>query len=293
MGNTKIERKKDLSVETLRGAAIIFVVMGHVIGSTSAEGMQVKDDSFLRHLYYTFEYLRMPLFTVISGWVYALHPASLINLKSFFEKKVRRIILPLIYVGASYFILQYITPGTNNKGNLMDIWKILVFPYTLYWYLPSLFLVFMVISILDAYQRISSFTNWLITFGLGMLLVLFREYIIPESWPNYFSFKGAIYLFPFFLIGIGIIRFKEVFTNRYLLTILLIILIVSLTFQQLAWYNIIEYNLSKRSGVGLLIGLSGTILLFRLHWKVKWLIWIGSFAYTITFSMLLEPQAAE
>ena len=163
----------------------------------------------------------------------------------------------------------------------MNIWKILIFPYTLYWYLPSLFLVFMLISVLDAYHKIASFTNWLITFGLAMLLVFFRDYIILESWPNYFGYKGAIYLFPFFLIGVGIVRFKEVFSNRFLLIILLIILVAGLTFQQLAWFDILDYNLSKRSSVGLLIGLAGTILLFRLHWKVKWLIWIGSYAYTI------------
>jgi peptidoglycan/LPS O-acetylase OafA/YrhL len=281
MDNPKIVRKKDMSVETLRGAAIILVVMGHVIGSTAEGGMQVAEDSFLRHLYFTFEYLRMPLFTVISGWVYALHPAALTDLKSFFIKKVRRIILPLIFVGASYFILQYLIPGTNKKGNLADIWQILVFPYTLYWYLPSLFLVFMVISVVDAYQKMSSFTGWLVVFILALLLLLFRDYLIPESWPNYFSYKGAIYLLPFFIIGIGIKRFKEIFTNRYLLISLLIILVVSLTLQQLAWYKIIGFNLSKSGGIGLLIGLAGTILLFRVHLQAKWLIWIGGYAYTI------------
>jgi fucose 4-O-acetylase-like acetyltransferase len=144
------KKEKDLSVETLRGAAIILVVIGHVIGSGSDGGMQVKDDSFLRHFYYTFEYLRMPLFTVISGWVYALHPASLKFLDDFIIKKVRRILLPMIFVGASYFLLQFLVPGTNKKGDLTEIWKILVFPYTLFWYLPSLFLVFLVTSIIDS-----------------------------------------------------------------------------------------------------------------------------------------------
>jgi peptidoglycan/LPS O-acetylase OafA/YrhL len=277
----EIERKKDLSVETLRGAAIILVVMGHVIGSSAEGGMQVKDDSFLRHLYFTFEYLRMPLFTVISGWVYALHPASVSSLKSFFVKKVRRILLPMIFVGASYFLLQYMIPGTNNKGNLSDIWQILVFPYTLYWYLPSLFLVFILVSFLDAYKGISSFAGWAVAFSLALLFLIFRDYFISESSPNFFSYKGATYLLPFFLIGIGIIRYKEVFSNRYLLSVLLVLLIIGLTFQQFSWYGILDYNLSKRGGAGLLIGLTGTILLFRLRWRVKWLIWVGGYAYTI------------
>ena len=71
-----VKLNKNLQVETLRGFAIVPVVMGHVIGSASDGGMKVSEDSFLRYLYFTFEYLRMPLFTVISGWVYALRPSS-------------------------------------------------------------------------------------------------------------------------------------------------------------------------------------------------------------------------
>ena len=37
--------------------------------------------------------------------------------------------------------------------------------------------------------------------------------VIPQEFPNYFGFKGAIYLFPFFVIGIGIKRFKQQLSN--------------------------------------------------------------------------------
>src|SRR6056297_1823840 len=117
-----IDRNKDLSIETLRGIAIILVVIGHVIGSKSDGGMRVADDSFLRHLYFSFQYLRMPLFTVISGWVYALRPVAPGNVTSFTIKKIRRIILPLIFVGGSYYVIQSILPGTNFSYPLNDIW---------------------------------------------------------------------------------------------------------------------------------------------------------------------------
>ncbi len=277
----RIKREKDLSVETLRGAAIILVVMGHVIGSDSDGGMKVPDDSFLRHLYYTFEYLRMPLFTVISGWVYALHPANLDQISDFMIKKVRRIIFPIIFVGLSYFLLQYLIPGTNKKGDLSEIWKIFVFPYTLFWYLPSLFLVFVVVAIIDSFQRMESFISWVLIFCLALVVLLIRDLIISQESLNYFSYKGAIYLLPFFVMGVGIQRFKPFFTNKIFNTALVTILIVGIIIQQLAWHDIIEYNFSKSGGIGLLIGLSGAILLFRLRWRVNWLIWIGSFAYSI------------
>ena len=275
------KNEKNLSIETLRGAAIILVVIGHVIGSGSDGGMQVKDDSFLRHFYYTFEYLRMPLFTVISGWVYALHPVDYKKLFDFITTKIRRILLPMIFVGAAYFILQYLVPGTNKKGDLSEIWRLLVFPYTLFWYLPSLFLVFMVVALIDSLKKMETFKNWILIFLITLAFLLTRDYFITQESLNYFSYKGGIYLLPFFIVGIGIQRFKTFFQNDILVTMSIVTLVFSLIIQQLSWYRIIEYNFSKSGGVGLLIGLTGTLLLFRLRWKVEWLIWIGGFAYSI------------
>jgi len=277
----ELKKEKDLSVETLRGAAIILVVIGHVIGSGSDGGMQVDDDSFLRHFYYTFEYLRMPLFTVISGWVYALHPVTYKYFNDFILKKIRRILLPMIFVGMAYFLLQYLVPGTNAKGDLAEIWKIVVFPYTLFWYLPSLFLVFVLVAIIDSIRKMETFTNWLLVFCVALMVLLVRDFFIAQESLNFFSYKGAIYLLPFFIMGVGIKRFKDFFNNRLFITSLLIILISSLIIQQFSWYKIFDYNFSKSGGIGLLIGLTGTILLFRLRWKVNWLIWFGSFAYSI------------
>lgn len=274
-------RKKDLSIETLRGLAIILVVMGHVIGSESYNGMKVGEDSFLRHLYYTFQYLRMPLFTVISGWVYALRPARHGHLGDFTVKKIRRIILPLIFVGGTYYIVQSIIPGTNFSYDLKDIWQILIFPYTFYWYLQALFIVFLIISVVDAYEAAHSFRNWLILFVAALTLLFIRDLFIPEAFPNYFGFKGGIYLLAFFLIGVGIKRFKSHFDNRYFVWISAIILIAGLVVQQLIWYGIIHYQLSSSGGLGLLIGVSGVIICLRIHFKIKWLVWMGSYAYTI------------
>lgn len=273
--------KKDLSVETLRGLAIILVVMGHVIGSKSDGGMKVADDSFLRHLYYTFQYLRMPLFTVISGWVYALRPATFGYWKEFSLKKIRRILLPLIFVGGTYYIVQNLVPGTNFSYPLRHIWRILIFPYTLYWYLMALFICFLLISFIDVQKLIDKLPNWSILFGLALLLLIFRDTIIPKTFPNYFGFKGAIYLFPFFVLGIGIKRFDTFFRNRTFLWTVGSILVIGIIIQQLAWYGLIDYHFSANGGLGLLIGVTGVIMCLRIHLVVDWLVWMGKFAYTI------------
>ena len=272
---------KDNSIETLRGLAIILVVMGHVIGSESDGGMKVADDSFLRHMYFSFEYLRMPLFTVISGWAYSLRPVAQNSMFTFMNKKVRRVLLPMIFVGGSYYLIQNLVPGTNNNYDLYSIWRIFIFPYTFFWYLYSLFLVYIIISIIDVNKWCQKMSHWAILFSVSLLLLIARDVFIPESIPNYFGFKGTIYLLPFFIIGIGIRRFKAYLSNPNFIKTLSILVFISLVIQQLSWYDMIEYKFNSHSGLGLFIGVGGTIICLQIKFSIKWLVWIGSYAYPI------------
>jgi glucans biosynthesis protein C len=276
-----MKKNKDQSVETLRGLAIILVVLGHVIGSDNSGGMKVADDSFLRHLYYTFEYLRMPLFTTISGWVYALRPASFGLFNDFMVKKIRRILIPLFVIGTLYFLLQQVTPGANSKESINNIWRIYFFPYTLYWYLPALFWVFLIVALIDSYKIMQSKGSWIVITLVALGIMILRDVIIPEHSPNLFAYKMAIYLLPFFLIGVGINRFPDLFRNRTLRFISFLLLICLMIVQQLVWYKVLGFELSKTSGIGLIIGVAGSIVLLGIRWRIRWLIWIGGYAYTI------------
>lgn len=189
--------------------------------------------------------------------------------------------LPMIFVGCAYFLLQALVPGTNRKSELSEIWWLFIFPFTLYWYLPSLFLVFISVAVMDSLKTMNNLRNWLIVFVIALAIKLFRTYYISEEMENYFSYKGAMYLLPFFILGIGIQRFKDFFSNRYLLGAIGVALLLGLIIQQLSWFGVIDYHLRKGTGVGLMIGFTGAVMLMSIKWKVKWLIWIGSFAYTI------------
>ena len=69
--NGPARRGKDLHVETLRGLAILLMVAGHVIGNDSTHGMRVDDSSVWRSAWVSLEFLRLPLFTFLSGVVSA------------------------------------------------------------------------------------------------------------------------------------------------------------------------------------------------------------------------------
>lgn len=121
-----------MSIETLRGIAILLVVVGHVIGSDPDGGMKIDFPHPLRYLYVWIDYIQMPLFTAIAGWVYALKPvAAPGGFSTFARKKALRLLVPMAAVGTLYFMVQYFMPGTNGKGELGRLWRIYVFPYTI------------------------------------------------------------------------------------------------------------------------------------------------------------------
>jgi fucose 4-O-acetylase-like acetyltransferase len=276
---THILLNKNAYVETLRGIAIILVVIGHVIGYSSTGGMKVADDSIFRYIYFSLEYIRMPLFTVISGWVYANKPVRLGEERSFLKGKFRRLIIPMFAISTLLYVMRNVVPGTNSKPNLSMIGYNLIFPYDLFWFLYSLFVIFIMISLIDTRSWLRSFQGWIVAIGCAFILLMVVRFFM-QSVPNVFSFKGAVYLLPFFLLGIGMNRFSERMFHPYVLRIVLFLFLGGIIVQQLAWFGYYPMQ-QKHSLLGLTIGVSAAILFFQ--WKVKnnFLIWVGSYAYSI------------
>ena len=83
-------------VQTLRGIACVLVVAVHTVGWRATTGMHVDEDTFYRNLVDLFAPLRMPLFTFLSGFVYAYFPVVTGRVAPFATKKLRRVGLPLL-----------------------------------------------------------------------------------------------------------------------------------------------------------------------------------------------------
>lgn len=135
----------------------------------------------------------MPLFTAIAGWAYALKPFSASSgFGSFVRKKALRLLVPMAAVGTLYFLVQYLMPGTNNKGELSQMWRIYVFPYTIYWYLPSLFLIFVVQWWMDSRKWMDTPGKWAVCCMAALILSRINDVWILHEVPDLFSFKGAL-----------------------------------------------------------------------------------------------------
>ncbi|WP_234367716.1 acyltransferase family protein [Parabacteroides pacaensis] len=277
---TYIPQMKNYHIETLRGLAILLVVAGHVIGSAPTGGMKIDFPSPWRYLYLWIDYIQMPLFTAIAGWVYALKPVTKNSLRLFIKKKSARLLLPMITVGTLYFLIQYITPGTNNKGELISMWKIYIFPYTIYWYLPSLFLIFLFVAFIDIHGWGDKFKDWYKWFILAYILLICEKLIIPHNIPNLFSFKGALNQLPYFIIGMGVKRFSYLLLNSQLKKLYWGIALIGMVGLQIEWfYPSFQFNLYNCLKPFFVI--ATLLLLLPQSHTNHILVWIGKYAYTI------------
>lgn len=276
---TALRGGRDVPVDTLRGVAIILMVAGHVLGGDSNEGMQVADDSSWRLGYLLMADLRIPLFTALSGFVYAVRPLHAPEqLSKFARGKLKRLMFPLLTVASLFAVLQAITPGTNGKPVLSQWWMIYLYGHWHFWFLQSIFILLAGIGIANAFGALTTRRSTAV--AITATAVLAASVQIPSPF-NVFSINGAIRLAPFFLIGYAVARFwREPRRGRWLLLLLSAALFVARATQILSDASV-PGALDKALGISL--GLCGiaTLIVFRAQLSWKPLARLGYFSFSI------------
>jgi surface polysaccharide O-acyltransferase-like enzyme len=267
----------NLPIETLRGLACLLLVLYHVIGADASLGLRVEDGP-VRWLNDGLAYLRMPLFTFLSGLVYGLRPFAG-NSRAFLVGKVRRLLIPMLFVGTLFAVLQALIPGTNSR---VGPWYLLhVNPVAHFWFLESLFWVFLVIWALERWNLIRDVKGYLLALTLACAL-----YLTVRGWFM-LGIEGAIYLMPYFLFGLAFSRFalKPYLTSAWVRGGLLILAIVAVI-----WMGMPVSNPDRRTVAMLAVGLSLCMLSLSLARVVPWLAAIGRHSYAIyLFHVFFTP----
>ena len=258
--------RRDLRIDTLRGLACVLLVGYHVIGSTSDSGMRIAD-GWLREANDRLVFLRMPLFTILSDFVYGLRPYSG-GCGRFFAGKARRLLLPMLVVGTAFALVQAYTPGANAT---VQHWHLLhIIPVAHFWFLEALFLIFLVVVPLEALGWLRTIPGW------ALCLAASAGASLAGLGHPWFALNGAVYLLPFFPLGAGLCRFGLCTAlpggGAALLLIAVAGLIVAVPGDSLP---------DKRSLFGLLAGGLGCFALLGLRMQSKPLAAIGGYSYTI------------
>jgi surface polysaccharide O-acyltransferase-like enzyme len=211
----------------------------------------------------------MPLFTFLSGLVYGLRPFAG-NSRAFLVGKVRRLLIPMLFVGTLFAVLQALIPGTNSA---VGPWYLLhIRPVAHFWFLESLFWVFLVIWLLERWNLIREVKGYLLVLTLACAL-----YLTVRGWFM-LGIEGAIYLMPYFLFGLAFSRFplKPYLTSAWVRWGLLMLAAVAVISMGMP-----VSNPDRRTVAMLAVGMSLCMLSLSLVRVVPGLAAIGRHSYAI------------
>ncbi len=259
-----------LSINTLRGFACLLLVGYHVIGDSSNSGLRLPDEHMASQLNDWLALVRMPLFSFLSGMVYARRPLTG-EITPFAIGKTRRLLLPMLVVGTGFALLQNLTNGTNNEGDY-NWWLLHTVPVAHYWFLEALFIIFIATAVLERLGWLSSPRSFWAVWMLAAALHCWGRL------PVYFGLNGAAYLAPFFLLGLAAHRFELDRVGPRWTPLLLAAIIGSL---MLLWAMIDAPTDNYPGMQRLVVSVCLCLLLLRLQPQVGWLARLGTWSFGI------------
>jgi peptidoglycan/LPS O-acetylase OafA/YrhL len=276
--DAEIDPLESARVQALRGIACLLLVAFHAIGSTAASGLHVPDDSPWREFTNLVVHLRMPLFTFLSGFVYALRPIRPGQGWNFSGKKLRRLGVPLIVASTVLYGLH--TAMHHPVPPLSRLWTIYLFPYWHLWFVQALLIVFALLVVLESTGALSTFTRFAVVLALAVALY----FAAPFQARNVFSVYSATYLLPFFLCGLGAHRFRGLVQTRPALIATVLCLVLA---QGAHSYVVLTRTLvpiepvDQRSALNLVIGVAAGLCALQLLPRMRVMERIGGSSYTI------------
>ncbi|WP_299846254.1 acyltransferase [uncultured Paracoccus sp.] len=186
-------------VDTMRAIAALLLVTYHVIGAGPDAGLQIDYPEPLRLFADFLLDLRMPLFAMIAGLVFAIRSPAPMGLPRFFAGKLRRLVVPGI---VAMFAFELASSLGHTR---LDVHARYLTPfvtgYAHFWFLQSILLIFVVYVPLDSLTggRIAHYTL------LPACFLSLSGFAVPND-P--FSIDGAMILLPYFLLGILVWRHR-------------------------------------------------------------------------------------
>ena len=257
------------NLDSVRGLACLLVVALHVVGDTANNGLHLAMTSPWHYAMASIEFLRMPLFTALSGYLYAGNRVTRQSLALFWQKKLRRLGVPLISVTIVFWLLRQ-----HTYGDTTSLPHALLFSFGHLWYIQALVIIFAAVSIADSLIRPGA--HGLILAGLA--IILFAQAGITVT--TFFSLDGAIYLAPYFLFGILLRQNGQVLGQPGFGILALGVMVIVLTAQQMGMFGL-SNGVTVLQLPAALAGMACVVFLLQRMPQSRPLAWVGGYSYTI------------
>ena len=202
-----LDKKRNNTVDIIRGLAMLLVVLGHTITGSTKNG----ENSFVYNIIWT---LQMPLFMLIIGYVnkYSKPITDFKSLGSFFLKRLRAYILP-------FAVWTFIIRGIIFKQTgYLNIKNLIFNMDNGYWFLFSIFNIAIIIGIADflsygIFKKQNEYVKLTIKtffYVLGMCSLAVVGYFMGLS---FLCIKLTLYYMPFYYVGYLYSKFDTKFNE--------------------------------------------------------------------------------
>lgn len=256
-------------MNSVRGLVCLLVVALHVVGDADSHGLHLRVALGWHYVMQSIEFLRMPLFTALSGYLYAGQRATRREFGRFWVKKGRRLVIPFVFSTVVYWWLR-----DSACGHGMSLAHALLYENGHLWYLQALLLLFAGISVADAFCHPTA---------TGVILVGFATIMVMQSgepMPIFFGVSGALYLAPYFLFGTLLRDYPAWLRDKQFGALAFGIMIIVLASQQLGLLGL-TVPVSVLQLPAAMCGMAGVVVLLQRFPENALLARIGSYSYTI------------
>jgi peptidoglycan/LPS O-acetylase OafA/YrhL len=267
------------NLQTLKGLACILVVAYHVVGSGTGSGLRLPPGSLLREFSDSIALLRMPLFTFLSGCLFAMRPVEIGSYWLFVRRKLARLYVPAIAVGVLYFAATTLAPGVNAGSGHYRLLDVFFYPFAHYWFIQALLVILAVVGLAEILGLLSTPRRYAIALLATMAIQIFGATIAEIQ---FFSIARASYLLPFFVLGVGVQRYAgRMQWNETFMLAVLFVFGVTLSMHIAGVFGVYGIPLEQRTFTALLLSCSGLLVLSRLVPPTRLLAFIGTYSFAI------------
>ncbi len=267
--------KKDNSIETIRTLAVILIVAYHMLNDRELASVRI----YYEYLSFIFQNIRLPIFTVISGYLFGHGTIVKENYGSFIAGKFRRIYVPMCTVACTEYICSNAAGIVKEPTQMKNVWRIFVLPYEHYWFIQSMFLIFVIVGFIEAFLAVEQI-NYVFVLAAASLISFFMNPAESLTF-DLLSVGGATYILPYFLVGYVLSKYKGIFEFTKARIVLCILFIASLLVINLIWLDIVHLDVSKRSVIGLALGVTSCIFVLSVRFRSTILAAIGKYVFAI------------
>lgn len=228
----------------------------------------------------TFDFIRMPVFTILSGFLYGRLRVTGSTIRTFLLKKLRRIAVPFVVATTVYWFLR-LTVGDETSFLTALFWS-----YEHLWYLQALLLLFIFAALVDTLFMPSSSALFPIAIGLALISA-------TSDVGTLLSAHGAIYLAPYFILGIILASTPPLLQNRNIWIICGVVAVAILAIQQASLNGLLR-PIAKQDFIATVCGVGSCLCLFLFQFMrpIWFLAEIGRYSYTIYLWHVLFAAAA-